>query len=134
MNYNLVIPLVIILGGAAVAALIIGPSFMTSFITTDRSESVQTAATETTAVRNVPEHARKATLAIDGMYCVGCRRSVVSSLEAMDGVVKASADPQRDTGWAIYNPATITPEKMVTAPIFDTYPAKVTEVTDYEPS
>jgi len=132
MKYSVLIPICIIIAGVLVAGVIIGPDLGA----TKRSDVVKTATSEKGAqpmkVKNAPANARKVTLAIEGMYCAGCRRSVVSTLEGTDGVVKADADPQRDTGWAVYDPATITPEEMVEAPIFDTYPAEIESDKKYQ--
>lgn len=114
MKSGMVLPLVIILlGGAAAGWLIFGWRQPAPVV---EEESIRA---------SQEQDLRKAKLEIEGMFCLGCRASVVSSLLALEGVTQADADPKTDSGWVIYDPEKISKEEILSAPIFDVYPARL---------
>jgi len=74
---------------------------------------------------------RKVDLEIKNMFCVGCRASVVGSVSGLPGVVQADADPRTDSGWVIYDSEKITKEQIITATIFQAYPARILADQEY---
>jgi len=75
---------------------------------------------------------RKADLQIEGMFCLGCRASVVNSVLTFDGVIQADADPGTDTGWVVYDPEIISVDQILTATVFTAYPVTLISDRPYE--
>ena len=104
INKNLLIPFAIIIGGILTGGILLFPSSQrtnTTLLNQKRGASL-----------------RKIDLEIKNMFCLGCRASVVNSIKALPGVIQADADPRTDSGWVIYDPAQISKEQIVAAPIF----------------
>ncbi|MFB6226324.1 MAG: heavy-metal-associated domain-containing protein [Candidatus Paceibacteria bacterium] len=75
---------------------------------------------------------KKLTLKIEGMYCVGCERSIEGSVGSLQGVKKVDADLQSNSGIVVYNSQKIDKKKIVNNSIFDVYPAKIRKVQKYK--
>ncbi|MFB6226527.1 MAG: heavy-metal-associated domain-containing protein [Candidatus Paceibacteria bacterium] len=106
--------IVIILGGA------IGGYFLFSAQNPSKSQVVKT------------KDLKKLTLKIEGMYCVGCERSIEGSVGSLQGVKKVDADLQSNSGIVVYNSQKIDKKKIVNNSIFDVYPAKIRKVQKYK--
>ena len=119
MQKNILIPLSIIVAGA-----LIGGVLIFSGGGSDNSSGVGIAG----------ENLRKVDLEIKNMFCIGCRASVVNSAKALPGVVEADADPSTDSGWIIYNGDAISKEQIVSASIFQAYPARILDDKIYSDS
>ena len=52
---------------------------------------------------------------VDGMTCGGCALSARLVLEKLDGVIKAEVNYEKKLAVVTYDPAKITPEKMIAA-------------------
>jgi copper chaperone CopZ len=53
--------------------------------------------------------------AVEGMTCGGCAVGTRAALEKLDGVRDADASYEKSTAWALYDPAKVTPERMMEA-------------------
>lgn len=73
------------------------------------------APTETSATAELA----RAEFDVEGMDCGGCVIGTRMALRKLDGVVEADASYDESTGggaaWARYDPATVSPEQMMTA-------------------
>ena len=117
INKSLITPIVIIL----LAVLIGGGLLVTG---KDKTSTFDVDASQTSL--------RKVDLAIDNLFCIGCRSSIVNSVQAMPGVIQADADTRTDSGWVIYDPTQINKEQIVAASVFDAYPARILDDQPYE--
>lgn len=117
MNKNLLIPLIIIISG-----IFIGSALL--FSENNKSGSLNA---------NVAQaNLKKLNLEIKGMFCIGCRASIVKSLESTEGIIRADADPKTDSGWVIYDPLKITKEEILSNKIFKIYPARIISEEDFK--
>lgn len=57
----------------------------------------------------------RVSFAVDGMTCGGCAASTKIVLRRLDGVKDADASYAESTAWALYDPAKVTPERMMAA-------------------
>lgn len=57
----------------------------------------------------------RVSFAVDGMTCGGCAASTKVVLRRLDGVKDADASYAESTAWALYDPAKVTPERMMAA-------------------
>lgn len=124
MNKQILLPILIIIVGLGLGGfLLLGTNNNETSNADLRTTSNEQNAlvTETLASENL----RKVDLEIEGMFCLGCRGSVISSVTAQSGVVEADADPSTDSGWVIYDSSQITKEQIIATPIFSVYPAKI---------
>jgi len=115
MNKYLLIPIVIILGGALVSGWILMRGGDTNV---------------SKATGNPQRDLRKVDLAIKNMTCPGCRASVINSLKGMSGVVRADADAKSGLGWVVYAPSQTNTDKIANASIFQAYPASIQQTAD----
>jgi copper chaperone CopZ len=53
--------------------------------------------------------------AVAGMTCGGCAVGTRVALERLDGVEEADASYEEGRAWALYDPARVTPERMMAA-------------------
>ena len=67
----------------------------------------------------IPAGLVKAAFSVDGMTCTGCVLGTRMALGKVAGVTKADAaydeKTKKGTAWAIYDPATATPERLMAA-------------------
>lgn len=52
---------------------------------------------------------------VDGMTCGGCVIGTRAALKKLDGVQDADASYEDSSAWALYDPAKVTPERMISA-------------------
>lgn len=116
INKSLIVPILIIL-----FAILIGGSLL--LIGNDKTTTFDVNASQASL--------RKVDLAIDNMFCIGCRASVVNSVTSLPGVIQADADPQTDSGWVIYDAEQTTKEEIVAASIFSAYTARILDDQPY---
>lgn len=61
----------------------------------------------------------RANFAVEGMTCGGCAAAAKVALRKLDGVQNAGAEYDEETSggtaWALYDPAKVTPERMMEA-------------------
>jgi copper chaperone CopZ len=53
--------------------------------------------------------------AVEGMTCGGCAVGTRAALEKLDGVEDADASYEESSAWALYDPARVTPERIMEA-------------------
>lgn len=73
-------------------------------------------------------------LSVSGMVCAGCAASVESYLQAVPGVVAATASLAEKSATVLYDPARVTPEQVTKNTIFDVYTPAVVSDDPYGPS
>jgi len=136
MNKSHLLPLLIIIVGLGISAALffgnrapVAPASTTAKVTTNEPVAENA---KVTANQPVAENLRRVDLEIKGLFCIGCRSSVVSSVTALPGVLQADADPRTDSGWVIYDPSQITKEQIVATPIFQAYPASILDDQPFE--
>lgn len=56
----------------------------------------------------------KTTFQVQGMHCDGCSSTITATLEALDGVVEASADHEKGVAEAVYHPRKVEVEVLKT--------------------
>jgi copper chaperone CopZ len=56
----------------------------------------------------------KTTFQVEGMHCDGCSSTITATLEALDGVVEASADHEEGVAEAVYHPRQVKVEDLKT--------------------
>lgn len=82
------------------------------------AESVQSVPQETPGSQASAAHAR-AEFDVAGMDCGGCVIGTRAALKKIDGVTQADATYDEATGvgaaWAVYDPAEVTPERLMAA-------------------
>ncbi len=122
MNKQILLPIAIIIVGLSVSGLLLINSG-----TNRVSNNVTDPITKIDATDNL----RKVDLKIEGMFCLGCRSNVVSSVKTQPGIIQADADPSTDSGWVVYDPSQITKEQIVTNSIFNVYPAEIVDDKPY---
>lgn len=123
MNKQNLLPIFIIVVGIGISAVLV-------FGNRAPSAPVDTTI-KVIANQPVAENLRKVDLEINGMFCLGCRGSVISSVTALSGVLQADADPSTDSGWVVYDPALISKEEIAATPIFEVYPANILDDQPY---
>jgi copper chaperone len=64
---------------------------------------------------------------VEGMTCGGCVIGTRVALKRLDGVREADASYEDSSAWALYDPAKVTPERMMAAIGELGYTAKVVE-------
>ena len=52
---------------------------------------------------------------VEGMTCGGCVIGTRAALKKLDGVQDADASYEDSSAWALYDPAEVTPERMIAA-------------------
>lgn len=52
---------------------------------------------------------------VEGMTCGGCVIGTRAALKKLDGVQDADASYEDSSAWALYDPAKVTPERMIAA-------------------
>lgn len=71
------------------------------------------------AAPGVPAGLARADFAVAGMDCGGCAIATRAALRKLEGVEQADASYDDETGtgaaWALYDPAKVTPERMMEA-------------------
>jgi len=102
--------------------LIIGASILSAC---DQGNTSQESALELGEVSNL----HKATLQVEGMTCTSCALGIEYQLKNVEGVVAASVNYAKGTGFIIYNPGKVTAEEAAAAS--DVYPAYVIEDKPY---
>jgi len=78
------------------------------------------------------ENLRKLSLKIEGMSCIGCKKSVESSLRGMKGVLKTNINQQTDSGIIIYNSQETSKKKIAGNSIFNVYTATIEKDQKYK--
>jgi Cu2+-exporting ATPase len=63
-------------------------------------------------------------LHVDGMHCATCPLTVRTVLQRLDGVKKAAVSAETKTARVTYDPARVTPERMVQVVTAAGYPAR----------
>ncbi|MFB6181498.1 MAG: heavy-metal-associated domain-containing protein [Candidatus Magasanikbacteria bacterium] len=106
--------IVIILGGA------IGGYFLFSAQSSSGQQVIKT------------KDLKKLTLKIEGMSCIGCKRSTEGSVASMRGVKKVNADLGSNSGIVVYNPQKINKKEIVNNSIFSVYPAVIQKDQKYK--
>lgn len=81
---------------------------------TARAEASQTAAPPAPA-QAVPAGLARVQFQVKGMTCGGCAIGTRAALRKLDGVRQADASYERGTAWAVYDPARVSPQQMITA-------------------
>ena len=116
MNKNTLLPIIVILVGVVVGGVLL-------FGGTN-----QKAASDLSGAQ---DDIRKVDLAIDNLFCIGCRSSVVNSVLALPGVIQADADTRDNSGWVIYDSSKTNKENIVAASVFQAYPARILDDQPY---
>lgn len=57
----------------------------------------------------------RAEFKVEGMTCGGCAIGTQMALEKLEGVEDAGASYEESRAWALYDPAKVTPERMMAA-------------------
>lgn len=91
----------------------------------DLAEEIQ----KRTNTEPIPDNARMLTLKIDGMTCPSCSLGEAVIYEELDGVFEAKIIYKEGLGKVIYDPAKITPEKIIT---FSTYSTSILKDENFE--
>lgn len=68
-----------------------------------------------TSAQAVPAGLARAEFKVEGMTCGGCVIGTRAALRKLDGVTEADASYENSSAWAMYNPAKVTPERMMAA-------------------
>lgn len=115
---NYLLPILIIILGLGISGFVFFGSSGSSQPNSNVGSNSQTA--------NISkENLRKLTLNIDGMFCVGCSRSIESAVSSMAGVPKADVKLREDSGQVIYDSSKVSKKEIVNHSIFSTYPAEI---------
>lgn len=79
------------------------------------SHAVRTASAGAPAVRTVPADTLRVALHVEGMTCGGCAISTRAVLSRLEGVRRAEVDYERKRALVTYDPARVTPPRMIAA-------------------
>jgi copper chaperone CopZ len=85
----------------------------------DASPSRRASDVATASAEAIPAGLARADFKVAGMDCGGCVIGTRAALRKLDGVQEADASYEDATGkgtaWALYDPARVTPEQMMSA-------------------
>lgn len=81
--------------------------------TAQRAETASTA--QSSSAHAVPAGLARVEFAVQGMTCGGCAVGTRAALKKLEGVQDADANYEQSTAWAVYDPKTVTPERMMDA-------------------
>jgi len=76
---------------------------------------------------------RVAEISLPGMFCKACEYSSKSTFESIPGVVSADVSVETKKGIVVYDSSIITKEKLIEAPLIQSYDGIIVDDENYNP-